>query len=172
MATTLLDSTLCDVFLANRAQLWRVAQKILRKADWADEVVQDAYLKLVDGASAAHVRQPLSYCCQVVRNLAFDYFRHHAVEATYRSFGEAVELIEVPGGPTPEQGIDERKLLARIDQALDALPPRTRQAFELYRLGGMTQRDIGARLGCSATLVNFMVKDAMAALEGCRDLLG
>lgn len=168
------DSTLLtigEVFIANRPQLFRIAQKILRAADWAEEVVQDAYLKLVEGAYARDIQQPLFYCNQVVRNLALDYYRRHSLEATYRSFGEPVELLQVAGGAPPEQLLGERQLLAEIDRVLDTLPGRTRHAFELYRLNGMTQRDIGAQLGCSATLVNFMIRDAVAALQACRHLL-
>lgn len=172
MTTDVLEPTLCEIFIANRPQLWRVAQKIVRTPDWADEVLQDAYLKLVDGSTMQDVRKPLSYCSQVVRNLALDYFRRHAVEANYRTYCDDVEELQVAGGITPDQGLDERHILREVDRVLDTLPARTRLAFELYRLGGMTQRDIGVRLGCSATLVNFMIRDAIKALEGCRDLLG
>jgi DNA-directed RNA polymerase specialized sigma24 family protein len=41
----------------------------------------------------------------------------------------------------------------------------------LHRVDGHTQQEVAAMLGVSATLVNFMVRDAMKALAGCRDLL-
>ena len=44
--------------------------------------------------------------------------------------------------------------------ALQELPERTRHAFELHRLEGVSQRDIAERLKVSPTLVNFMVRDA------------
>lgn len=163
--------TLGAVFIANRPQLFRIAQKILRAPDWAEEVLQDAYLKLVEGACAREVHKPLCYCCQVVRNLALDYYRRHAMEATYRHFGEDVELLQLSGGSIPEQVLCERQALDEIDRVLDTLPARTRLAFELYRISGMTQRDIGQRLGCSATLVNFMIRDAVNALQTCAHLL-
>jgi RNA polymerase sigma factor (sigma-70 family) len=165
------EPTLGEVFIANRAQLQRVAQKIVRTVDLANEVLQDAYLKLADGASVREVRKPLGYCCQVVRNVAFDYHRHHAVEASYRTYCEDVELVSPPSNDAPERVLGGRQALAVIDRVLDALPARTRLAFELNRLSGMTQREIGVRLGCSATLVNFMIKDADAALESCRYLV-
>ena len=152
------EPTLGEVFIANRAQLQRVAQKIVRTADLADEVLQDAYLKLADGAAVRDVHKPLGYCCQVVRNVAFDYHRHHSVEASYRTYCEDVELVSPPSNDAPER-------------VLDALPARTRLAFEINRISGLTQREIGVRLGCSATLVNFMIKDADAALESCRYLV-
>lgn len=165
------EPTLGEVFIANRAQLQRVAQKIVRTADLADEVLQDAYLKLADGAAVRDVRKPLGYCCQVVRNVAFDYHRHQSVEASYRTYCEDVELVSPPSNDAPERVLDSRQALAVIDRVLGALPARTRLAFELNRLSGMTQREIAARLGCSATLVNFMIKDADAALESCRYLV-
>ncbi|KAF1073192.1 MAG: putative RNA polymerase sigma factor FecI [Variovorax sp.] len=165
------EPTLGEVFIANRAQLQRVAQKIVRTADLADEVLQDAYLKLADGAAVRDVRKPLGYCCQVVRNVAFDYHRHQSVEASYRTYCEDVELVSPPSNDAPERVLDGRQALAVIDRVLGALPARTRLAFELNRLSGMTQREIAARLGCSATLVNFMIKDADAALESCRYLV-
>jgi len=165
------EPTLGEVFIANRAQLQRVAQKIVRTADLADEVLQDAYLKLADGAAVRDVRKPLGYCRQVVRNVAFDYHRHQSVEASYRTYCEDVELVSPPSNDAPERVLDGRQALAVIDRVLGALPARTRLAFELNRLSGMTQREIAARLGCSATLVNFMIKDADAALESCRYLV-
>ena len=165
------EPTLGEVFIANRAQLQRVAQKIVRTADLADEVLQDAYLKLADGACVRDVRKPLGYCCQVVRNVAFDYHRHNSVEATYRTYCEDVELVSRPSNDAPDRVLDGRQALAAIDRVLEALPARTRLALELNRLSGMTQREIGVRLGCSATLVNFMIKDADAALESCRYLV-
>lgn len=58
--------------------------------------------------------------------------------------------------------------MARISQALDSLPARTRRAFELYRLAGLSQREIASELGVSVTLVNFLIRDALAS---CRQHL-
>ncbi|MES2944732.1 MAG: sigma-70 family RNA polymerase sigma factor [Pseudomonadota bacterium] len=165
------EFTLAEVFIANRVQLKRVAQKIVRTTDLAEEVLQDAYLKLADGAAVREVHKPLGYCCQVVRNVAIDYHRHHSVEASYRTYCNDVESISPPSNDAPERVLDGRQALAVIDRVLGSLPARTRLAFELNRISGMTQRQIGLRLGCSATLVNFMIKDADAALETCRYLV-
>lgn len=68
-------AALKEVFVAHRAQLRRIAQKIVGTPEIADEVTQDAYLKLVEGACARNVDKPYCYCCQVVRNLALDHCR-------------------------------------------------------------------------------------------------
>lgn len=165
------SSTLGEVFIAHRAQLRCIAQKIVRTPELADEVVQDAYLKLVEGACARQVDKPYCYCCQVVRNLALDHCRRQAVESTYRVHTEDGELPEVAAGAAPDQSLHERRVVDAIDKALDTLPSRTRRVFEMYRLAGFTQREIARSVGCSATLVNFMLKDAVNAIASCRALL-
>jgi len=69
----------------------------------------------------------------------------------------------------PDAGIDERRLLERIDEILATLPERTRLVFEMYRLHGKTQREIAKVFDVSPTLVNFMIRDVMNALASCRD---
>lgn len=165
------EPSLGEIFIVNRTQLWRIARKIVRTADLADDVTQDAYLKIVDGPCERQAERPFSYCCQVVRNLALDYCRRHTVECAYRSFDVDVEGVDVPCVASPERTLRERRVLAAIDQALAGLPPRTRQAFELYRLEGLTQRDIAKRMGCSLGLVNGMIAEAAKAIGGCRHLL-
>jgi RNA polymerase sigma factor (sigma-70 family) len=171
MTVLMSNPTLGEVFIAHRQQLRSIAQRIVGTRELADEVTQDAYLKLVEGACAREVEKPFCYCCQVVRNLALDYCRRQAVESTYRVHTQDGELPEVAGGTTPDQSLHERRVVDAIDEALGTLPSRTRRVFELYRLAGLTQREIGRMLGCSATLVNFMLKDAVNALAPCRELL-
>lgn len=166
-----LQTPLIEIFVQHREQLRRIAMSIVRTADFADEIMQDAYLKLADGSCMRSVQKPLFYCCQVVRNLAMDHFRRRTTEASYRSCGVDVEEMARPTLVTPEKVLIEKQVIAALEQALDRLPERTRRAFELYRLQDMTQRDIAFTLGCSATLVNFMIRDALDALQGCRHLL-
>nr|WP_229256930.1 sigma-70 family RNA polymerase sigma factor [Duganella lactea] len=162
---------MADIFVQHRQQLRQIAMSIVRAADLADEIMQDAYLKLAEGSSMRSVQKPLYYCCQVVRNLAMDHFRRRTTEASYRSFGLDVEQIYHPTTVTPEKLLSEKRVIVALEQALGRLPERTRRAFELYRLQEMTQRDIAEALGCSATLVNFMIRDALDALQRCRNLL-
>ncbi|MES2249462.1 MAG: sigma-70 family RNA polymerase sigma factor [Pseudomonadota bacterium] len=165
------EPSLGEVFIAHRMQLWRVARKIVNTADLADDVVQDAYLKIVDGPCVRQADRPIGYCCQVVRNMALDYCRRHRVEASYRTFDVDVELLDVPDVGTPDRMMCERQVITAIDQVLSGLAPKTRLVFELYRLEGLTQREIAARLGCALGLVNGLIAEAATAIKSCGHLL-
>jgi len=164
------ESSLGDVFVANRAQLWHVARRIVRTTDLADDVVQDAYLRIADGA-CRKIDKPMGYCCQVVRNLALDHCRRQSLEATYRTFDIDVETLDVPGPSSPDCLMRDRQVVGLIEQALSRLPARTRAAFQLYRLEGLTQRGIAAQLGCALGLVNRLIAEADEAVGAMRHLI-
>lgn len=150
------------MFAAHRPALQRAAFKVLGNVERAQDVVQDTYLKLTEAGHAFEARQPLAYLFQVVRNLAIDAQRRAALEA--RVFVEEADGMEVPASAgTPESLTVSRQDLRIVADALATLPVRTRQAFELHRLGGHTQREIADQFGVSVTLVNFMIRDAMTA---------
>ncbi|KGJ97522.1 sigma-70 family RNA polymerase sigma factor [Colwellia psychrerythraea] len=162
---------LAAVFVANRQQLNAIARKIVGMEHIAEDVLQDAYIRLVKGACARKVDKPFSYCCQVVRNIAIDYCRKKKVEAGYREFNnQEVAITCASSGLNIENGMAESQLLDAVIKVIAHLPERTRRVFELHRFDGLTQRQIAEQLGCSAALVNIMIKEAMATISNCRTL--
>lgn len=156
-----------SIFIENRTSLREAAQAIVGARDRAEDVTQSAYLRVLEVSDSIHVRQPLNYCFQVVRHLAIDFRRRMLLEAHYfvnESHGERVPAA----ASSPEQALIFREQLQMVESVLNELPERTRKAFSLYRLSGLTQRQIARQLGVSATMVNFMIRDAMTALMNCR----
>lgn len=160
-------SDLVDIFVAHRAQLCQVATQILGSRDRAEDVVQDAYLKVIEVRAVFVVKQPTAYIFRIVRNLAIDHYRRARLESGVFAAAEEGDHV-LSASETPEGISITRQQLSLIACALDKLPERTRRAFELYRMGGHTQRDIAQMLDVSPTLVNFMIRDA---LNHCRSAL-
>ena len=148
------------VFVEHRPQLLRAAFKILGNVEWAQDVVQDTYVKMLEAANVFEARQPLAYLFQMVRNLSIDAHRRAALEA--RVFVGEEDGVNVPASSgTPESVTVSRQDLRIVADALAELPERTQRVFSLHRLGGLTQREIAEAVGVSITLVNFMIRDAM-----------
>jgi RNA polymerase sigma factor (sigma-70 family) len=161
------DLDLAGLFIANRAQLRHAAMKIIGTREQADDIVQDAYVKLLEMAAAFDIRQPLAYLFQLVRNLAIDRHRRGSFETRVFA-GEEDGMHVASGAGTPEAVAINTQQLRLVAEALATLPERTRRAFELHRLGGKTQREVADQLGVSTTLVNFMVRDALTC---CRNAI-
>ncbi|SOD42129.1 RNA polymerase factor sigma-70 [Nitrosovibrio sp. Nv4] len=155
---------LSDVFMAHRLQLRWAALKILGNPERAEDVVQDAYLKVCEAAAVFDIKQPLAYLFQMVRNLAIDHHRRAALEMNlFENEDEGLHVPSLMG--TPEAIVISRQHLTLIAKAISELPERTRRAFELHRLEGQTHRVIAAELDISTSLVNILIHQA---LDHCR----
>lgn len=158
---------LITVFVAHRAQLRRAALKILGNSERADDVVQDAYLKVTEVAGVLNIKQPLAYLLQMVRNLSIDRHRRTAFEiGLFESEEEGLHVPALIGAP--EATAISRQHLTLVAHALSELPERTRRVFELHRLDGHTHCAIASKLDISTSLVNILIHDAM---DHCRAAL-
>lgn len=158
-----------DVYAQYRTQLKRAAHHIVGDAHLAEDLVHDACVRALEaGSDEAAFVQPLSYAHRVVRNLAIDRYRRNALEAQLFEVEDSGAQVPAPATHTPEAVAIEREALAQVSRALASLPERVRRAFELYRLEGHTQREIGTELGLSAATVNQLIREA---LDCCRAAL-
>ena len=152
-------ATLLGLFLENRRALVGAAARIVGSRDLAEDVVQDAFLRLQDMTDDGAIRCRLSYLFQVVRNLAIDTYRRQTLELRWMAPEDEGANAASPS-TSPDLIVIGRQALCALAGALAELPERTQRAFEMCRVQGMAQKDIASQLGVSPTLVNFMVRDA------------
>lgn len=150
---------LIQIFMEKRPQLIQLAARIIGCQCLAEDAVQETMLKICEGGLEEDVKAPAAYLFRMVRNLAIDVARRRG-----REMGLAA--AETDGGelvakcPCPEETMARCQALRIVAAALQELPERTRHAFEMHRIEGVSQRDIASELRVSPTLVNFMVRDA------------
>ena len=151
----------------NKCNLLWTCQKILNCPKRAEDALQDAFIRLSQLApqQSIEIKKPEGYLFQVVRNISIDHKRKLTKEDGYLSeLTPQFEIADSADGP--EQILDEHNLLNSIEISLAKLPQRTREIFEIYRHGDLTQKDISKKYGISPTLVNFLIKDAIMS---CRN---
>ncbi|TBV08664.1 sigma-70 family RNA polymerase sigma factor [Phytopseudomonas dryadis] len=153
--------TKLELYLAHRAALVDYATPIVGCRARAEDVVQEAWLRFNGhGQDAVVIDKPLNYLYRIVRNLAFDLTRRLATERRQPG-GEALLEELSDQTPGPEQQASSSDELRIVNAALDELPARTRQAFEMHRLGGHTLQHIAATLGISVGLAHQLVHQAL-----------
>nr|WP_246484281.1 sigma-70 family RNA polymerase sigma factor [Marivibrio halodurans] len=154
------------MFSRHRAALIDYAQRILGNREGAEDVVQDAWLRVAhaDGSSTgAMVDRPLGYLYRVVRNRAIDMRRRDMERAPSTAPAQAGSA-----DPSPEAVAADRQALAVMSAALDELPARTRRAVLLHRVDGMRMVEIARELDLSVASVHGLIHDGLAH---CRDRL-
>lgn len=152
------------LFRRHGRDLLRFLRRRLSTAQAAEDVAQEAFVRLMRQPATTELRDPRAVLFTTAANLARDYGRHERVARTLDDPEPALAVIADPA-PSAETAIGDQQDLARALAVLATLPDRTRIAFEMHRLGGFSQTEIARELGVSTTLVWRMIHEAYARLR-------
>jgi RNA polymerase sigma-70 factor (ECF subfamily) len=151
---------LSHIYAEEHGRLRRIVRRITGSMEAAEDVVQEAFLKLSGHSLGAEDRGLL---VRTAQNLARDAMRAERVRAAYAGNVMAEQLT--PGFTAPDNEVSARQELGDLFEAIKSLPPRTQQVLMMSRSDGMTYPDIAKALGVSVSTVE---KDMVSALEFCR----
>jgi len=159
------DSTAFDeIFRAWYAPLVRLAEGMLRERAVAEEIVQDVLLELWRRRDRlAPDGSPQAYLFQSTRNRALNHLRHARVKQRTEPMviGEVAPRTE----PGPDAQLVEQEIAVALRAAVDDLPPRCREVFELSRVHGLKYAEIAGTLGVSVKAVEAQMGKALRTLR-------
>lgn len=135
--------------------------------DTAADLTQDTFLRVIakPPGDTTQNHNPKAYLYQAARNIALNHQRRETLIETVTLDDEDAASIPDPA-PSPERIVYSRQCLVQIHQALSELPERTRQAFEMHRLGERTIAEVAEELGISTTRAWSLIRDAYRHLVG------
>lgn len=143
-----------------KALLARVRGVLLRRgrtADDADDLVQEAWLRMADFERGTPVVEPGAFLMRTALNLSVSAHRARTVR------GEVVAVEEISladRAPDTEAAVLQRERLARLGVCLDRLGDRTRAVFLDVRFGGMSYAEAARHHGISVSAVEKHVAKA------------
>ena len=148
------------LYVAERARIGRIVRRITGSPDSAEDLVQDAFVKL----SGRNVGQAdVGLVVRTAQNLARDAMRAERVRAAY---ADEIRPEQIAGAPAPpDEAAARRQEINDLFEALKSLPRRTQRVFLMSRLDEMSYPQIARELGVSLSTVE---KDMASALEFCR----
>ncbi len=151
-----------DVFERERRRLLSVAYGLLGSLTEAEDVVQDAYLRLVR-TDFESIHEPEAWLTTVVTRLALDQLR----SARHRRETYPGEWLPEPVFDAPladQQQITRSRLSLALLHLLEKLKPEERAVFVLREVFEHGYRDIAAMLGKSEAACRQMMTRARARL--------
>lgn len=120
----------------------------------ADDIAQEAMLRVIEAHRAAPIRSPRAYLFAAARNLVLMRKRSAQARCT-RS------LEEVDAGRIQDESVDVRESVARTQElefltlAIQSLPTRCRQVITLRKIYGLSQQETAAELGIAEHTVEI-----------------
>ena len=155
-------------YTEHRSELQIHAARLLKSNAKAEEVVQDALIKVMLAApelsSEVHA---LSYLHRTIENLCMDIFRLEGRRPNLVVLDDATAEIE----SVWQENVDHSEVIAAAEdaaivrQALSMLSPAERAALVMWEMEGRSTKEIAKELGIKESTVRYTVSRARTSLR-------
>jgi RNA polymerase sigma-70 factor (sigma-E family) len=145
------------LYEAHSVGLFRLAVALTGDRTEADDIVQDAFVRLHRTPRPPAPEQTLAYLRRTVTNLVFD--RHRRTVAARRLRPERTLTA-----PSAESGAVDADRSDRIAAAITDLPDRQRECVALHYFAGLTEAEVASTLGISVGSVKTHLHRARTTL--------
>jgi len=155
------------LYQATRAKLYGTVVRILRRADLADEVLQEAYLKVWNSAGRFDpaVASPITWMVAIARNHAIDLVRRKP-EISIEEEPEAMEMA-VAENPHPLAKRETSEELKRLLACMGRLDEERRRLVLLAYYGGWSREQLAAKFEKPVNTIKTWLRRALADIREC-----
>jgi RNA polymerase sigma-70 factor (ECF subfamily) len=141
------------------AAVYGICKRILKNPEAAEDVTQSVFTMLWTKPGSFAGGNFAAWITRVARNAALDVLRSAAVKTREPEFPQNI--------PAPVDLDDEVFSALRADaiqRAMDQLPAEQREAIEHAYFGGLSYREVAARLGAPLGTVKSRIRSGLAQL--------
>lgn len=137
-----------QLYARYRTPLFSLALRMVHDPGEAEELLQDAFLKIWRHASGFDERRsrPFTWAVTIVRRTCIDHLRRHRREPSPSPLGDDAAASAVSGLDSPLRATMAGEDREQVQRALGRLPGPQREALDLALFSGLTQAEIAARL--------------------------
>lgn len=132
------------------------------KSDITD-LLQDVYVRVYEAALKQIPESARAFVFATARNLLINRVRREQIIPI-----EAVADLDALGiamdEPGPDRNVIARDELRRLQEILDRLPRRSREAIVMKQVEGLSRREIAARMGVTEKTVKWHLNEGVRAL--------
>jgi RNA polymerase sigma-70 factor (ECF subfamily) len=155
------------LYQATSANLFGIALRIVVKRHWAEEVLQEAFLKIWNHAPSydANRGAPMTWMINVVRNQALDLKRRADVRAELTAV--PVEEMPIAGTDNPVHDAAVTAELARLRRCLQQLADDQRACMLLVYHEGYTPAEIARKKRLPLGTVKTWVRRGLIRVREC-----
>ncbi|HWV68852.1 RNA polymerase sigma-70 factor [Chitinophaga sp.] len=144
--------------------LMQHVMKAVRIYSEAEDIVQEIFVSIWKNRARLEIRAALStYLFNSGRYMAIRNIERNVTRSNYLQ--RLSDQIDNGGAPSPETLLHMRELEERIEQAIESLPEKMKEIFNLSRKQQLSYREIAAQLGVSEETVRKQISNALNRLR-------
>jgi len=158
--------TIEELFAALESPLLGYALRYTGEAGLAEDVVQEAFMKL--HVQFEQVQSPRKWLYRTVHNLALNQRRQAGKTVATAGPAEEVDPSTEPADPAllPDEQIIRLEGIGLVRLTLETLDARSREVVRLKFNDELSYREIAARTGLTATNVGYILHHALKTIAG------
>ncbi|HVS27646.1 MAG TPA: sigma-70 family RNA polymerase sigma factor [Burkholderiales bacterium] len=156
-----------DLYRQTSAKLFGVALRILKRKDWAEEVLQDSFVNIWKHAAEYTARKsaPMTWMTSVVRNRALDLLRRPGLEIA-QADNSLIEDFE-DGARGPVELLLQSNAADALARCMQQLEARQRQSIMLAFYHGLTHAELAKHLRQPLGTVKTWIRRGLERLKRC-----
>ena len=153
------------LYKRHRGPLYRFVLHAIKQRSSAEELFQEVWIRVIEARNRyAPQARFTTWLYTIAHNLLVDHWRKK---------GLALVSLDTEDAPSesanPARQAEGRAAVARLLQAIEALPPAQREAFLLHEESGLTVAEIARVTGTNEEAAKSRLRYAMAKLRAAVD---
>jgi RNA polymerase sigma-70 factor, ECF subfamily len=154
---------------ATAPKLFAVALRILRDDSRAEDVLQDSFVNVWNGAAGynANLSAPMTWMVTIIRNRALDYIRR--TDPRTVAFDDDLEATLESDAIGPDGGAIRSQQAVALERCLKRLDPGQRQAIAFAYYQGLTHSELAATLRIPIGTVKTWIRRGLEKMRRCLD---
>jgi RNA polymerase sigma-70 factor (ECF subfamily) len=160
-----------SLYARHKGAVYRYFLRQCRQAALADELFQEAWLKVVRAREAYRPEAKFAtWLFAIAHNVLMDNFRRHAITVVDGEAAEA-ELDNAESAPheQPERQLERKRRIEKLLGLIDGLPALQREAFLMHEEAELSLAEIAAATGANEETVKSRLRYALLKLRAGMD---
>tara|TARA_B100002049_G_scaffold96042_1_gene71007 strand:+ start:58 stop:591 length:534 start_codon:yes stop_codon:yes gene_type:complete len=155
-----------ELYKITSPQLYAVALKMLKREDLAEEVMQEAFVKIWHNAGNYQRSKGtvLTWMVSIVRYRSLDLIRYHGIRHEVPLSNEH--------GPPPEHESNPHfsSEIEKLEKCMEELDVSQRQAIQLAYVNGLTHQEVVEHLHSPLGTIKSWIRRGLQSLQRCLSL--
>ena len=157
-----------QLYEATSGKLFSVSLHLLRRHDWAEDVLQDAFVRVWHNAADYHAEKGsvMSWMISITRSRALDLLQSRRVKAEHLDItAPELELSSDEVQPGEVIGLVREKV--KLDDCMQGLSEEHRQSIQLAYFNGLSHQEITTHTGSALGTVKSWIRRGLTQLKRC-----